>query len=175
MELFQPRVTVTMPLDRACITAAWVDIVLAVVNCAFGFHVVDSMLELAKPKDEFPNGINPEEISYHEFGLHRKAHPENHFTTIAVMTYGLICYIIFILGVEIWLCRLLYGAAKHGDVVALKKWWWWRLSLFLIDFVISISRVLDAEHDILDFSLILFYTWRTSELIVTFLFKRQLA
>ncbi|ODM97657.1 hypothetical protein Ocin01_09023 [Orchesella cincta] len=134
MELFNSR-TVTMPLDRACITAAWVDI----CKLRFGFHVVVDVKSWQSQKMNSPRS-KPRSQLAPRILRSRKAHPEIILRQLPVMTYGLICYIILFGWWKSMAMSLYYGAAKHEMRWPQKVRWWWRLSLFLIDFVISIRH-----------------------------------
>ncbi|ODM97656.1 hypothetical protein Ocin01_09025 [Orchesella cincta] len=168
MELFKHRVTVGRPLDKAVKLVALMDIIFAVFYCTLQLYEIEIYFK--------ENGTEKQKSSDEEYSYTANSdinHPVNkfaakipHYMVIGVLVVGLL--------IEIWLCRLLYGAAKHGDAVALKKWWWLRCSLTVFNFLITIGRILEMELDFMDILFVLVYLWRIFELTLTFLFKRQL-
>jgi len=94
----------------------------------------------------------------------------NLFFFLLLLMIGTMGYIIF----ELWMCRLLLGAAKNLDKENCKRWWWYRLAMSIILLFLCIVLTLVVSRGWFSWLLELVIFYRAYELVVIHQFKNEI-
>jgi len=101
---------------------------------------------------------------------------QEHYLVIAIITIAItgVVYLAY-MGLEVYLCRLLWRASVNRDGSACKLWFWVRLFVTLIILMFSIVGIATLKYDWVDWVLEPLNLYRIYELLVINEFKREIA